>query len=252
MELLNKVAIVTGGISGIGAAISERFAEAGATVVAADIAGDPNRTPAGSNGRIVERKVDVSDAVSVENLVTDVLSKFGAVDILVNSAGVAQEIPFLDTTIETFDRIVAINLRGSFLMGQAVARSMVERGSGRIINIASVSGRRANYGRAAYGASKGGLVLLSEVMAIELAPHGVLVNVIAPGPIETPMVAQVHNASRRESWITQTPIGRYGKPNEIANAALFLASDASTYVVGHVLNVDGGFMAGGLIHSQNA
>lgn len=162
-------------------------------------------------------QMDVSDPASVEAGIEAVVAACGRINVLVNSAGIAREQPFLDTPLDAFDRIIAVNLRGSFITGQAAARRMVANGSGSIINIGSVSGLLGNAGRSAYGASKGGVTTLSKVMAVDLASQGV-----------------------------RTPAGRYGTPEEIAAAVLFLASDASSYVTGHVLTVDGGFMAQGL------
>lgn len=174
------------------------------------------------------------------------MARHGRLDILVNSAGIGRDIPFLDTPLAEFDRLIAVNLRGTFLVGQVAARHMVQSGGGAIVNIASVSGLRGNRGRAAYGASKGGVVTLSQVMAVELAGCGVRVNVIAPGPIETPLVAAVHTEAIRRDWLRQVPMRRYGTPEEIAGVAAFLCSDDAGYVTGHVLAADGGFLAGGI------
>lgn len=252
MKLAGKVAIVTGGMSGIGAAIAERFVDEGAIVIAADIAAESDAAPLRKGPRLVPHKMDVSDVASVGRLVRHVMEWFSKIDILVNSAGIGRDIPFLETPLDIFDRILAVNLRGTFLIGQAVAREMAKTGGGRIINIASVSGRRGNIGRAAYGASKGGVVTLSEVMAVELAAHGILVNVIAPGPIDTPLVAQMHTQAARRAWTAQTPLQRYGTPAEIAGAAAFLASSDASYITGHVLHVDGGFLAGGMLGKPSA
>ncbi|HEY0419860.1 MAG TPA: SDR family oxidoreductase, partial [Acetobacteraceae bacterium] len=180
MQLERKIALVTGGASGIGAAVAARFAAEGAIVIAADITAEG------------EARLDVSDPASCERVVAAIMARHGRLDILVNSAGIARDIPFLDTPVEVFDRIIAVNLRGTFLIGQACARVM-QPGSA-IAMVASVSGMRGNPGRSAYGASKGGVVTLSQVMAIDLAERCIRVNVIAPGPIDTPLVAAVHDA----------------------------------------------------------
>ena len=232
MQLAGKVAIVTGGVSGIGAAIAARFAAEGAEVVAADLAeGAP-------------WLVDVSDEGSCTELARAVMARHGRIDCLVNSAGIGSDIPFLETTAAQFDRIIAVNLRGSFLIGQACARMMVA--GAVIVNIASVSGLRGSTGRSAYGASKGGVITLSQVMAAELAPRGIRVNVLAPGPIDTPLVARIHDAEMRAAYGRLVPMQRYGSPEEVAGAALYLCGPDASYVTGHVLAVDGGFLAGGV------
>ncbi len=232
MRWRDQVAVVPGGVSGIGAAVVERFVDEGAEVVAADIA---------LEGRW---RVDVSNEASCTELVQAVLAEFGRIDCLVNSAGMGGDTPFLQTTLAAFDRILAVNLRGTFLIGQACARVM--RPGACIVNIGSVSGLSGHVGRAAYGASKGGVVTLSQVMATELAASGIRVNVIAPGPVETPLAAELHDAETRRAWTGAVPLGRYGTAEEIAAAAAYLCSDEAGYVTGHVLAVDGGGRAGGL------
>ena len=185
MRLSGKIAVVTGGLSGIGLAVARRLAEDGAQVIAADIAAQPGPLAAGP---LVQALLDVTEPASVTALFGAIEALHGRIDVLVNSAGIGRDMPFLDTPVEIFDRIMAVNLRGTFLAGQAAARLMARGGGGAIVNIASVSGLRGNVGRSAYGASKGGVVILSQVMAVDLAEHGIRVNVIAPGPIETPMV----------------------------------------------------------------
>ena len=245
MRLAAKIAIVTGGASGIGAAIAARFAAEGATVIAADIAAAPGGLFA--DGPIHRIQVDVADEASVTAMVEAVRGRFGRVDCLVNSAGIARLMPFLDTPVALLDRIHAINVRGTFLCGQACARIMRDGGSGgAILNIASVSGLRGNADRAAYGASKGAVVTLTQVMAMDLAPHGIRVNAIAPGPVATPMTAEAHPPALRAAWIGATLLKRYGTPEEMAGAALFLCSSDASYITGQILAVDGGFTAAGV------
>jgi 3-oxoacyl-[acyl-carrier protein] reductase len=178
------------------------------------------------------------------------MSGFARIDILSNNAGIGGNTPFLDTSLDEWDRILRVNLTGAFVVAQAVAQTMVENGGGRIINIASLSGQRGGEGRAAYGAAKAGLDLLTRVMAVELAPRGINVNAIAPGPIETEMARFAHDDATRAAYNSLTPLARYGTPEEIADAAIFLASDESRYITGHTLNVDGGFRAAGLMYSR--
>ncbi len=244
MRFDNKIAIVTGGLSGIGAAIATRLAAEGAKVVAADIATDAAALDAASP--IAPLRVDVADPASAAELVETTRATHGRVDILVQAAGIGHDVPLLETTPELFDRIIAINLRGTFLVAQAAARAMVAQGGGAIVNIASVSGMRGNVGRTAYGASKGGVVIMSQVMAVELAAAGVRVNVIAPGPVDTPLVARMHDAEIRRIWTDAVPMRRYATPEEIAGAAAFLCSEDAGYVTGHVLAVDGGFLGTGV------
>ncbi len=244
MRMDGNVVIVTGGLSGIGAAICRRFSAAGARVVAADLATDAE-TPDSTQG-IAPLRADIAQPDQAEAMATKVFTIYGRLDALVHSAGIGRDTSFLDTTIEEFDRIIAVNLRGTFLAGQACARIMRDHGGGAIVNLASVSGLRGSVGRAAYGASKGGVVILSQVMALELAPHDIRVNVIAPGPIETPLVTQMHDAAIRAAWSRAVPMHRYGTPDEVAGAALFLCSDDARFITGHVLAVDGGFLGTGL------
>ncbi|RYG20825.1 MAG: 3-oxoacyl-ACP reductase FabG [Caulobacteraceae bacterium] len=242
-RLEDHVVLVTGGLSGIGAAICSKLVSEGAKVIAGDLSTTATTL---SDAAISPLHLDVSDQTSVDSAIKTIVDHHGRLDGLVNSAGVAREQPFLDTPVEAFDAIIAVNLRGSFLVGQAAARAMKAGGGGAIINIASVSGVLGNAGRSAYGASKGGVITLSKVMAVDLAQFGIRVNVIAPGPVETPLVAQVHSADTREEWGRRVPLKRYGSPDEMAGAAVFLLSDEASYVTGHVLTVDGGFLAQGL------
>lgn len=241
-RLDGKVALVTGGLSGIGAATARRMAEEGATVIAADLSADATLL---GEGPVAPFRADVADPASVDALLRAVLDRHGRLDCLVNSAGIGRDTPFLDTSLEAFDHVIAINLRGTFIVGQAAARAMREKG-GAIVNVASVSGVVGMVGRSAYGASKGGVVVLSKVMAVDLAPYGIRVNALAPGPIETPLVAQVHTPIIRRQFGERVPLRRYGTPEEMAAVAAFLCSDDASYVTGHVLAADGGFLGAGL------
>ena len=245
MRLHGRAVLVTGGASGIGAAVAERLVAEGARVVAADLVSPEGDFALPEPGGIAALRMDVADEASV----AQGFARLDALDGLFHGAGIAQDVPFLDTSVALFDRMIAVNLRGTFLVGQAAARLMRGRG-GAIVNVASVSGMRGNVGRSAYGASKGGVVLLSQVMAVDLAAENIRVNVIAPGPIETPMVTAVHAPAMRAVWESHMPMRRYGTPEEVAHAALFLLSDESSYMTGHVLAVDGGFLGSGVPHRE--
>jgi len=250
-RLSGKVALVTGGSSGIGAACALRFAQEGARIASIDV-------QAGRDGdwseavKIAEDSraelADVRDLASVTAAVEEVLDHFGRIDVLLNSAGVAGGGPVHMIGEEDWDRVVDINLKGTFLVSRAVIPSMLANGGGNIINIASIEGLEGFEGGSAYNASKGGVVLLTKNMSLDYGRKGIRVNAICPGFIETPLFDEVFAMEAlkgiRDRVAAATQLGRLGQPGEIANAALFLASDESSYVTGHSLVVDGGMTAG--------
>ncbi len=252
MRLEGRAAVVTGAAQGIGKAIATAFANEGAKVLIGDINGDSAaRTAAelSAGGRTVKAvKADVADPAGGETLVAHCMREFGRVDILVNNAGIGINKRTLDFPLDEWERVIKVNLTGAFLCAQAAARKMVEQRSGKIINIVSLSGQRGGIGRAAYGASKAGLELLTKVMAVELGELGINVNAIVPGPIATDVGRAMHDPATVEAYNFLVPQRRYGEPHEIAKAAVFLASSESDYVNGHSLNVDGGFRAAGLMY----
>ena len=249
MRLQGKIALVTGGARGIGLAVTKALAAEGAIPVIADIneqgAREALSTLGTSDGLALA--LNVADEASVTSMVQAIVDRFGRVDILVNNAGIGGNTPFLDIKLEEWNRTISINLTGAFLVAQACAREMVKQRGGKFINIASLSGQRGGHGRAAYGAAKAGLELLTKVMAVELAEFGINVNNIAPGAIETEMAKFAHDQATRAAYNYLIPMTRYGTPKEIADAAVFLSSDESRYIHGHTLNVDGGFRAAGLM-----
>lgn len=251
MNLQNKIALITGAGQGIGEEIATVFAEEGATVVIADINLDNAQTVATKcNGHAI--RLDVTDPTQVNAAIQETVQKYDRLDILINNAGIGQNRPFLDTPLDEWNRVLNVNLTGTFLCAQAAARVMVKQKAGKIVNIGSISGQLGAQGRSAYGASKAGVMQLTRIMAVELAPHGVYVNAISPGPVDTEQSRTMHTQATRQSYLNRIPLGRYGQRREIAQAAVFLASNASNFVVGHILNADGGFKMAGLMFDPNA
>jgi len=243
-KLLDRVAIVTGGARGIGGAIATAFAAEGADVVIADVLGEDVATPvlesiANAGRRSLLVRTDVSDEQQVRAMVDQAYAEFGAVDILVNDAGIFGQFFFHELTVEEWDRVLGVNLRGVFLCTRFVLPRMLERGSGNVINVASQLGQIGGIEMVHYSASKAGVIGLTKALAREVSTKGIRVNAIAPGPILTDMMAQ-----ETEEWaarkLAELPIGRFGEADEIAPTAVFLASDDSSYYVGQTLCPNGG------------
>jgi 3-oxoacyl-[acyl-carrier protein] reductase len=246
--LLGKVVVVTGGASGIGRETAAEFRALGANLVIIDKNRDGALKSASELGpNALGISSDVSEPSSISQAFNAVASHFGKLDVLVHCAGVGLQKQFLETTFDDWNRIISVNLTGTFLTCQAAARLMICTGHGRIINISSVAGERGGTGRAAYGASKAGQTILTKVTAVELASLGITVNAIAPGAIDTALVAKMHTPVTREAYVRSLAIKRYGTPSEVAAAVLFLASEAARYITGEVLHVDGGFSAAGVM-----
>ncbi len=245
MRLEGKVAVITGGGSGIGRAAAELFAKEGARVVVADYKADTGQATAqaikdaGAEAIFVE--VDVSSSAQVQRLVQNALDAFGGIDVLFNNAGVLLFGTALDTQEQEWDWLMSINLTGTFLCSKAVLPHMIERGGGSIINMTSSTGAHdAAANAAAYVASKGAVALLTRAMAIDHAQDKVRVNAIAPGPTDTPMLRDNLSPEDLEAFAATFPMKRLGRPEELAYAALFLASDEASFVTGAILAVDGG------------
>jgi NAD(P)-dependent dehydrogenase (short-subunit alcohol dehydrogenase family) len=245
MKLARKVAIVTGASQGIGLACAQRLVQEGARVMLADIRpeGADAAAALGDAGRFF--CADVSQKADVDALVAATLAAFGQIDILINNAGVTHAAEFLDLAEEDFDRVMRINLKSMFLCSQAVARDMVKRQSGCIINMSSVNAELTIPNQVPYVISKGGVNQLTRVAAVSLAQHGIRVNAIGPGTILTELAkkAVLGSPEARHTILSRTPLGRCGEPEEVAAIAAFLASDDASYMTGQTLYADGGRMA---------
>jgi NAD(P)-dependent dehydrogenase (short-subunit alcohol dehydrogenase family) len=255
-SLAGKAALVTGGASGIGRAICRRFAEAGAAVLIADVTttvregGVPTHEMLSAEGhRVAFLQTDVSDEAQVERAVAEAASRFGAIDILVNDAAIGIDKPLLDTSLEEWNRVFAVNLTGVFLTCRAAVRQMLTQPEdaggvrGRIVNISSQHGMVCAPGDIAYGTSKSGVVYITRQIAADYAKQGIVCNAVAPGKILTGKSGRAVDPEMLEYSRRRTPMPRLGTPDDVAKAALFLASDAASYMAGVNLMVDGGWMA---------
>ena len=238
-----RVVIVTGAAQGIGEACARRFAREGAQVVLADLDDARGQALADTLGGSYHH-CDVGDKAQVDALIAAVLRQHGRIDVLVNNAGIFKAADFLDVTEADFDAVLRVNLKGSFLVGQAAARPMAAAGRGSIVNMSSVNGTLAIPTIASYNVSKGGINQLTRVMALALADKGVRVNAVAPGTIATELAAKAVLTSdeARARILSRTPMKRLGEPAEVADVVAWLASDAASYVTGEIVTVDGGRM----------
>jgi len=249
MKLSGKTALVTGGAQGLGRAAAVAIAREGAAIVVADVLGELAEQTAeelradGADALAV--LADIGNPESVSKAFANTKKKFGRLDILVNNAGIAPNRLLMEQSLDEWEKVLRVNLTGTFLCTKTAVPMMEEVGGGAIVNIASISGQRGATGRSAYGVSKAGIIQLTKIMAVEFADKNIRVNAIAPGPIQTAITD--HSSGTVENYLNRIPMRRYGTPESIGAAVLFLASDEASYTTGHVLNVDGGFEAAGLI-----
>jgi NAD(P)-dependent dehydrogenase (short-subunit alcohol dehydrogenase family) len=249
-DLSGRVAVVVGGTSGIGQTIARGLAEAGADVIATGRRADMVENTAKELEALGRRSLrvcsDVLDRESLQRLLDEVIGKFGKVEILVNAAGRTKRTPFLEVAESEWRDILETNLTGAYRVSQIFGKHMVERRYGRIINIASLASFVGLAEVAAYNASKSGLAALTRTLAIEWAKHGICVNAIAPGVFRTALNKNLLEGPRGQEFLMRTPMGRFGKVEELVGAAIFLASEAASFVTGTILQVDGGFLASGV------
>ena len=253
-EARDRVALITGAGSGIGRATVARLLDAGWKVAAVDrdeaaLASLAHRIA--KPQRLFTQVLDVTNEPATEKAIAMAGEALSRIDGVVNSAGIAADIPALDTPVDLFRKMLDVNVVGTFIVARAAARLMRNTGGGSIVNISSVAGLRGGKGRSAYGASKGAVIVLTQVLANDLAPHSIRVNAVAPGPVDTPMAQAMHSERDRAQWLRHIPMRRYARPDEIANVIEFLLDGArSSYVTGEIVAVDGGFRGAGILAEE--
>jgi len=248
------VALVTGAGSGIGCATVARLLHAGWKVAAIDRDGRALTELAeriAKPRRLFTQALDVTNEPATEKAIAMAGEALSRIDGVVNSAGIAADIPALDTPVDLFRKMLDVNVVGTFIVARAAARLMRNTGGGSIVNISSVAGLRGGKGRSAYGASKGAVIVLTQVLANDLARYSIRVNAVAPGPVDTPMAQAMHSERDRAQWLRHIPMRRYARPDEIANVIEFLLDGArSSYVTGEIVAVDGGFRGAGILAEE--
>ncbi|MFH1622287.1 MAG: 3-oxoacyl-[acyl-carrier-protein] reductase [Candidatus Omnitrophota bacterium] len=245
MKLKDKVSLITGAARGIGKEIALAFAREGSDVVVCDVdleaAQNTQKEIEGLGRRAMSFKVDVTDLRQIEEMANLILDKFSKIDILINNAGITKDNLILRMSEDDWDRVLSVNLKGAFNCMKIVSRHMLKKRYGKIVNVASIIGLIGNAGQANYAASKGGLIALTKSLAKELASRNINVNAVAPGFIETPMTEKLSEDYKKQ-MLENIPMGKFGKPEDVANVCLFLASSESGYMTGQVIVVDGGMV----------
>jgi NAD(P)-dependent dehydrogenase (short-subunit alcohol dehydrogenase family) len=255
-DLTGQIALITGGAQGIGKAIAARFVAQGGRVVIADLnaeAAEATAKELSPTGQATWFALDLTDLDQINN-VSSILdaASVGPIHVLVNNAGILDNVSFLETSRKIYESVMDVNFRGPFFLSQQIANRMRHTGGGAIVNIASGSGLLGNEGRPVYGPAKAAIIALTKCLAVELAKYRIRVNAVAPGAIATPLTAVGHSEEVRSKIMSRTPLNRYGLPEEVAAAVIFLASADASYITGHTLAVDGGFVSAGFFDSPPA